>query len=85
MKLGLQLNEFDCSGGPERFGRTFVDIARASEEASFGCIGAGEDDPDEEQIFRDLWEDETQREVVLGRLKATVRSRQEDLKRVFEG
>ena len=54
MKLGLQLNEFDCSGGPERFGRTFVDIARASEEASFGCIGAGEDDPDEEQIFRDL-------------------------------
>jgi len=30
----------------------------------------GEDDPDEEQIFRDLWEDETQREVVLESLKA---------------
>ena len=25
----------------------------------------GEDDPDEGQIFRDLWEDETQREVVI--------------------
>jgi hypothetical protein len=24
----------------------------------------GEDDPEEEQIFRDLWEDETQRDVV---------------------
>ena len=70
MKLGLQLNEFDCSGGPERFGRTFVDIARASEEASFGCIGAGEDDPDEEQIFRDLWDDATEREVVIEVLKA---------------
>jgi hypothetical protein len=23
------------------------------------------DDPEEEQIFRDLWEDETQREVVI--------------------
>jgi len=30
----------------------------------------GEDDPDEEQIFRDLWEDETQREVVIESLKA---------------
>jgi len=51
-----------------------------------GCLERiGEDDPEEEQIFRDLWEKETQREVVLGRLKATVRSRQEDLKRVFEG
>jgi hypothetical protein len=28
------------------------------------------DDPDEEQIFRDLWEDETQREVVIESLKA---------------
>jgi len=27
-------------------------------------------DPDEEQIFRDLWEDETQREVVIESLKA---------------
>jgi hypothetical protein len=23
------------------------------------------DDPEEEQIFRDLWEDETQREIVV--------------------
>jgi hypothetical protein len=30
----------------------------------------GEDDPDEEDLFRDLWEDETQREVVLESLKA---------------
>ena len=27
-------------------------------------------DSDEEQIFRDLWEDETQREVVIESLKA---------------
>jgi hypothetical protein len=27
-------------------------------------------DPDEEQIFRDLWEEETQREVVIESLKA---------------
>jgi hypothetical protein len=30
----------------------------------------GEDDPDEGQIFRDLWEDETQREVVIESLIA---------------
>jgi hypothetical protein len=30
----------------------------------------GEDAPDEEQIFRDLWEDEPQREVVIKSLKA---------------
>ena len=36
-----------------------------------GCLERiGEDDPDEEQIFRDLWEDETQREVVLESLRA---------------
>jgi hypothetical protein len=36
-----------------------------------GCLERiGEDDPDEEQIFRDLWEDETQREVVMESLKA---------------
>lgn len=30
----------------------------------------GEDHPEEELLFRDLWEDETQREVVLETLKA---------------
>ena len=31
-----------------------------------GCLERiGEDYPDEEQLFRDLWEDETQREVVI--------------------
>jgi hypothetical protein len=30
----------------------------------------GEDDPDEEQLFRDLWEDESQRDVVVESLKA---------------
>ena len=30
----------------------------------------GEDDPDGEQIFRGLWEDETQRDVVIESLKA---------------
>ena len=36
-----------------------------------GCLERiGEDDPDEEQLFRDLWEDETQREVVIESLQA---------------
>ncbi len=36
-----------------------------------GCLERiGEDDPDEEQLFRDLWEDETQRDVVIESLKA---------------
>jgi hypothetical protein len=36
-----------------------------------GCLERiGEDDPDEEQIFRDLWEDETQRDVVIESLRA---------------
>jgi hypothetical protein len=30
----------------------------------------GEDNPTEEQLFRDLWEDETQREVVVESLRA---------------
>jgi hypothetical protein len=41
--------------------------------------------PEEEQIFRDLWEDETQREVVIESLKAySVRSGGGGF-RVFEG
>jgi hypothetical protein len=36
-----------------------------------GCLERiGEDDPDEELLFRDLWEDETQREVVVESLQA---------------
>jgi hypothetical protein len=36
-----------------------------------GCLERiGEDDPEEEDLFRDLWEDETQREVVIESLKA---------------
>lgn len=36
-----------------------------------GCLERiGEDDPGEEQVFRDLWEDDTQREVVIESLKA---------------
>ena len=30
----------------------------------------GEDDPEEGRIFKDLWDDETQREVVIESLKA---------------
>jgi hypothetical protein len=33
-------------------------------------IASDEDDPDEERLFRDLWDDETQREVVIDCLKA---------------
>jgi len=36
-----------------------------------GCLERiGEDNPDEEDIFRDLWEDEIQREVVIESLMA---------------
>ena len=36
-----------------------------------GCLERiGEDNPEEEDLFRDLWEDETQREVVMESLKA---------------
>jgi hypothetical protein len=36
-----------------------------------GCLERiGEDDPDEERLFRDLWENETQREVVVESLRA---------------
>src|SRR5215207_2149922 len=36
-----------------------------------GCLERiGEDHPDEELLFRDLWEDETQRDVVIDSLKA---------------
>jgi hypothetical protein len=35
-----------------------------------GSASPGEDDPDEERLFRDLFEDETQREVVIESLKA---------------
>ena len=36
-----------------------------------GCLERiGEDNPEEEDLFRDLWEDETQREVVVESLKA---------------
>ena len=41
-----------------------------------GCLERiGEDDPDEERLFRDLWEDDTQREVVIESLKADCRVR----------
>lgn len=32
--------------------------------------GIGEDDREEERLFRDLWKDETQREVVIDSLQA---------------
>jgi hypothetical protein len=48
--------------------------------ATGGGIRIGEDDPEEEDIFRDLWEDETQREIVIDCLKAySARSGWEDL------
>jgi F420-dependent oxidoreductase-like protein len=42
MKLGLQLNSFDWTGGPERFGSTLVDIARTAEEAGFDRIAVAD-------------------------------------------
>lgn len=36
-----------------------------------GCLERiGEDHPEEERLFRDLWEDKTQREMVIESLKA---------------
>jgi hypothetical protein len=52
-----------------------------------GCLERiGEDDPEEQQLFRDLWDDETQQEAVIESLKAdSVRSgRGGGLLRVFE-
>jgi hypothetical protein len=50
-----------------------------------GCLEKiGEDDPEEEQIFRDLWEDKTQREMVIVNLKADCEVRRGGL-RGFEG
>ena len=42
MKLGLQLNSFDWTGGPERFDRTLANIAQAAEEASLDRIGVAD-------------------------------------------
>ena len=39
-----------------------------------GCLKRiGEDDPDEEQLFRDLWDDETQRDVLKGKPQGRLR------------
>ena len=36
-----------------------------------GCLERiGEDDPEDERLFRDLWEDEAQRDVVIASPKA---------------
>jgi len=42
MKLGLQLNSFDWTGGPERFGSTLVDIAQTAEEVGFDRIAVAD-------------------------------------------
>jgi hypothetical protein len=41
-----------------------------------GCLERiGEDDADEEQLFRDLWEDETQRDAVIESFKTNCEDR----------
>lgn len=42
MKLGLQLNSFDWTGGPERFAATLAKIAKTAEEAGFDRIGVAD-------------------------------------------
>jgi F420-dependent oxidoreductase-like protein len=42
MKLGIQLNSFDWTGGPERFARNLADIGRVAEEAGFDRIGVAD-------------------------------------------
>ncbi len=42
MKLGLQLNSFDWTGGPNRFAATLAEVARTAEEAGFDRIGVAD-------------------------------------------
>jgi len=42
MKLGIQLNSFDWTGGPERFGESLADIGRVAEESGFDRIGVAD-------------------------------------------
>ena len=42
MKLGVQLNSFDWTGGPGRFGRNLADIGKTAEEAGFDRIGVAD-------------------------------------------
>jgi hypothetical protein len=44
----------------------------------------GDVDPEEERLFRDLWDDETQREVLIDCLKADCGVRRGETLRVFE-
>jgi F420-dependent oxidoreductase-like protein len=39
VKLGLQLNSFDWTGGPDRFADTLAELARTTEEVGFDRIG----------------------------------------------
>ena len=42
MKLGLQLNSFDWTGGAERYRATLTEIARTAEDAGFDRIGVAD-------------------------------------------
>lgn len=42
MKLGVQLNSFDWTGGPGQFGRNLADIGKTAEEAGFDRIGVAD-------------------------------------------
>ena len=42
MKLGLQLNSFDWTGGSERYGATLTEIARTAEDAGFDRVGVAD-------------------------------------------
>jgi F420-dependent oxidoreductase-like protein len=42
MKLGVQLNSFDWTGGPGRFGRNLADIGKTVEDAGFDRIGVAD-------------------------------------------
>ncbi|HEU5438317.1 MAG TPA: LLM class F420-dependent oxidoreductase [Ktedonobacterales bacterium] len=39
MKLGLQINNYNLAGGPERFGTTLAEIAQAAEAGGFDRLG----------------------------------------------
>jgi F420-dependent oxidoreductase-like protein len=42
MKLGLQINEYTWSGGPDRFGATLAGIAQVAESYGFDLIGVAD-------------------------------------------
>lgn len=42
MQLGVELSEFDWTGGPTAMGRVVTDVARTADDAGFALVGIGD-------------------------------------------